>query len=272
MALSKRGRDLSAPAVLRPGRSTAKGFIKNRWAILSQGPLNEWGMVLLYLDGISAEQISGSALVPTHAIDSGMPVADHVVLQSTAYNMEGYVSSPLEGDIISESNMRGLNYQGTPVYVAPGPVKAGVDRSYLLLEALEMLLGVPVTIYSPHYGKLSDFVLISYDNAQSNTNKTAVSLSFQEIRRATFEEVIIPKVQKAKKQNKPEDLGEVTPEEVEALCAQADISNWAVASGLNGALVDTGTQSVPCNPQTPAHQGETSPQTQNPLTSWLFGS
>lgn len=270
--LSRANRVQGAPLTLRPGiGSHAQGFIKHRWAILSQETVNAWGMILLYLDGITAEQMASSVQVPTHAVDSGMPVSDHVVRQSASYSMEGYISTPLEGDTIPDQDMQRLNYQGTPVYVAPGPVRAGVDRQYLLLEALNVLLGIPITIYSPNYGKLGSYILISYDNVQSAMNKTTVRLSFQEIRRASFDEVIIPKVQKAKKQGKPEDLGELTPEEVETLCAQADVSNWAVAAGASP-LVDTGTQSVPCNPHTPAHQGDTAPQTQNPIMSWLFGS
>ena len=191
---------------------------KSRWMVLSQEPVAGYYR-LIYLDGISGETLSNGANVPTHPLERSSSVSDHAVKGSKAYSVQGYLGTPLVGDNIPpKRNAQEFvaAYSNVPVMLYPpaaatqGPFGAAIfnDRGASILVALEMLLGVPVDLFSPRYGKIKNFVLTSYNDQRDGSTRIGLDLSFQEIRRATVDRVIIPKIPRARNQEPVSNKGE----------------------------------------------------------------
>ena len=184
--------------------------VKSRWMVLTQEPVAGY-YLLIYLDGISGETLSNRADVPTHPIDQSSSVSDHAVKGAKAYNVQGFLGTPLVGDNVApRKNGQEFvsSYGDVPVLISPPTsVTRGIanttifnDRGASLIFTLEKLLGVPVDLFSPRYGKMQSFVLTSYNDQRNGSTLISVDLSFQELRRATVDRVVIPKIPRARNQ------------------------------------------------------------------------
>jgi len=203
----------------RLGGGDTHNRTKSRWMVLSQEPVAGYYR-LIYLDGISGETLSNGANVPTHPLERSSAVSDHAVKGSKAYSVQGYLGTPLVGDNIPpKRNAQEFvaAYSDVPVMIYPpaaatqGPFGAAIfnDRGASILVALEMLLGVPVDLFSPRYGKIKNFVLTSYNDQRDGSTRIGIDLSFQKIRRATVDRVIIPKIPRARNQEPVANKGEI---------------------------------------------------------------
>lgn len=185
--------------------------------ILSQEPVEGY-YLMIWLDGIENEHLTNKADVPTHPVDQASSVSDHSVKGNQAYSVNGYLGTPLQGDNVTPQR-NGSEFTSTygdkPVLIAPpAAVTQGIlgqpifnDRGTSLMNALERILGIPLDIYSPRYGKLRGFVMTSYSDQRNGTSKIPVDMSFQQIRRPSVERVIVPKVPRARNQEKPAAAG-----------------------------------------------------------------
>lgn len=239
-----------------PGPSALRGITKNRWMMLTQKPV-EGHYLLIYFDGISTESLANKAEVPVHPIEQSSSVSDHSLKGAQAYSVFAFLGTPLQGDNVAPRRNNAIfnaAYSDLPVLISPPEaVTQGIanqpifnDRGASLLFALDRILGIPVDIFSPRYGKLRSFVLTSYNDKRDGSSRIDVDLSFQEIRRPVVETVVVEKVPRARNQTNPARAGSastVTDDATSGL--SGDRSNLFDIFVRDGGRVD------PNNPNSP---------------------
>ena len=215
------------PEILAGPGPSAPAHTKTRWMLLTQEPIDGY-YLLIWADGIEGERVSNTADVPRHPVEQTSAVSDHATKGAQSYSVTALLATPLEGDNVAprrNGQVFTAAYGDVPVVAAP-PVAAsrdsvgGVtynDRGASLLAALDRVLGVPLDIYSPRYGKLRSFVLTSYNDQRDGTSRVEVTLSLQQIQRATVSRVPVPALPRARNQDVPSKTGakETSEEELE---------------------------------------------------------
>lgn len=192
--------------------------VKYRFMALTQDiyRANTYGGLLL--DAVTDETLANKADVPTHPTANGTSVSDHAVKGNRSYTIRALLGNQLEQEHFRPEFDNPADQQRVVFYPSTAAVNNAAEREASFSQALEGFLGVPVTIYSPRYGKLSNFVLTSYNDKRDGSTRVEVDLSFQEVKIASVDRVLIPKLERAKAQAKPEELGpcSLTDEELEA--------------------------------------------------------
>lgn len=212
------------PALVGGPGPSAFRHTKSRWMILSQQPV-EGRYLLLWLDGITSERLSNKADVPLHPVALTSSASDHSTKGAQAYAVSGMLGSPLAGDNVApKRNLAAFAaaYDDLPVLIAPPPaVTKGLlntniynDRGASLIFALERMLGIPVDVFSPQYGKLRSFIMTSYGDSRDGGSRIPVELSFQQLRRPSVETVVVPRIPRARNQSKPAQVGTAGVDEV----------------------------------------------------------
>lgn len=171
----------------------------------------------LRLDAVTDETLTNKADVPLHPTSAGISITDHAIRGARAYTVSGFLGNPLEQDHFHPTFEKPSDQQRVVFYPPEATALAAAEREDAFSEALEGFLGVPVDIFSPRFGKLQRFALVSYNDQRDGTTRVRIDLSFQELRVASVSEIAVPKIERAKAQAKPDEVGPcvLTDEQVE---------------------------------------------------------
>lgn len=203
---------------------SALGNVKYRFMALTRDIYKGQTYGALLLDAVTDEALANKADVSTHPTANGATIADHAVKGNRSYTIRGLLGNQLEPEHFQPTFDNPADQRRVVFYPSMAYDGRGAEREESFSQALEGFLGIPVTIYSPRYGKLTSFVLTSYNDKRGGSTRVEVDLSFQEVKIASVEQVLIPKLERAKAQAKPVDCGfsaltdedfEPVPEEVE---------------------------------------------------------
>ena len=194
----------------------ARDNVKYRFLAITRTPTS--GVYeALHIDAVTNETLVNKADVPLHPTSRGVSISDHAIVGARAYTLSGFYGNLLKQDNELSSFFKPAD--GLQVVFRPGQMAEGAAawREENLSLFLELFLGVPLTIYSPRFGKLQNFALVSYNDNRDQSSRVSVDLSFQELRIASVDEVLVPRIERAKAQATPTDVGQcgLTEEEFE---------------------------------------------------------
>lgn len=167
------------------------------------GSLRRIGLVF---DGVASEGFVGAATIATHPISTSGVFSDHFQLQARSFDCEVYVATPLQGDApVGASAALAAESVEVDFNTLPSRSDNYAEAIRVIDDRLRAMLGQPATIFSARHGRLDSFGLISYSSRRDRLGKIAWTLSFQEIRKASEQEVVVPVIPRAAKQERPKN-------------------------------------------------------------------
>lgn len=200
--------------------------------------LPAWGTQHLEFrfDGVTSIRMTGSTTIAKHPMAEGGPVADHHEPSPTNFQIEAWLSSPLQEDQVGDERAQVSAVQDGDRLFRIVPTSARTQglsaRAQDVLRSLGHALGVPCTIYTPRFGVLGPYALVGFDAGHEARDRISFALSFEEYRIAgNVSQVILPVIPRVRIQEPPNSAGDWSLAGLENSAAELGPSIWKVSTG-----------------------------------------